>query len=63
MAIYQYMTQDDEVWTTVEAAACERDADTITLIDLREPDGHLVDRYSVSIYDVVELVPVELLND
>jgi hypothetical protein len=55
MAIYQYMTQEDEVWTTVEAAAYERDADLITLIDLREADGHVVDRYSVLIYDVVEL--------
>ena len=63
MAIFQYMTQDDEVWTTVEASSCERDADLITLIDLREPDGHLVDRYSVLIYDVVELEPVEALSD
>ena len=55
MAIYQYMTQDDETWTTVEAAACERDADVITLIDLRKPDGHVVDRYSVLIHDVVEI--------
>ena len=55
MAIFQYMTQDDEVWTTVEAAACERDADVITLIDLQEPDGHVVERCSLLIYDVVEI--------
>jgi hypothetical protein len=63
MAIFQYMPQDDEVWTTVEASGCERDADTITLIDLREPDGHLVARHSVLIYDIVELEPVEVLSD
>lgn len=55
MPTFQYMAKQDEIWTTVEAASCERDDDTITLYDMHEPDGHLRARYSVDIYDVVEL--------
>jgi hypothetical protein len=52
MPTFQYMSKQEETWTTVEAAACERDADVITLIDVQTEAG-VVDHYSVDIYDVV----------
>ena len=54
MPTFQYMSKQEETWTTVEAAACERDADVITLIDVQTEAG-VVDHYSVDIYDIVRL--------
>jgi len=49
------MAKSDEIWTTAEAARCERDGDVITLIDMRDADSNTIPRYTVSIHDVVEL--------
>ena len=55
MPTFQYMAKSDEIWTTTEAARCERDGDVITLIDMRDADANTIPRYTVSIHDVVEL--------
>ncbi len=52
---FQFMPKSDEIWTTAEAARCERDGDVITLIDMRDSDANMIPRYTVSIHDVVEL--------
>jgi hypothetical protein len=55
MPTFQYVTKDDEVWSQADAASCEREGDTITLIDMLDVDGNRVDCYTVDIHDVVEL--------
>ena len=55
MPTFQYMTKDDEVWNQADASSCEREGDTITLIDMLHVDGTTVARYTVDIHDVVEL--------
>jgi hypothetical protein len=55
MPTFQYVTKDDEVWNQADASSCEREGDTITLIDMLDVDGNRVARYTVDIDDVVEL--------
>ena len=55
MPTFQYMTKDDEVWNQADASSCEREGDTITLIDMLDVGGNKVARYTVDIHDVVEL--------
>ena len=55
MPTFQYMAKADEIWTQADAAACERDGDTITLVDMVDGEGHLVTRFTVDVHDVVEL--------
>jgi hypothetical protein len=55
MPTFQYVTKDDEVWSQADASSCERDGDTITLVDMLDVEGNKVARYTIDIYDVVEL--------
>ena len=55
MPTFQYVTKDDEVWSQADTSSCERDGDTITLVDMLDVEGNKVARYTVDIYDVVEL--------
>ena len=52
---FQYMAVDTEVWTETDASACERDGDTITLIDMVDDEGFTIERFTVDVHDVVEL--------
>jgi hypothetical protein len=56
MPTYQYMAKNELTWTTTEAAACEREGDVITLVDMRDVDGTPIGCRTVAVHDVVELL-------
>ncbi|MGO9877080.1 MAG: hypothetical protein ACLPVY_25160 [Acidimicrobiia bacterium] len=58
MPTFQYMTKEDEVWSQADASSCEREGDTIHLIDMVDVEGNKIARYTVDIHDVVELPDV-----